>query len=129
MNLVDAAVVERGGRPHALLSDGLALPLPGAVAARWDLGREVVIGFRAEALAPRGHGLPGSGDTVEIDRRVSLAEPLGTETLLFTDLGGREVQGRMLSPRAVEAGERMPFVLDLSRLHVFAKTDGRSLRA
>ncbi len=129
MNLVDAVVEERGGRVHAVLSDGIALPLSGPVAARRDLGREVVIGFRAEALAPRGHGLPGTGDTIEIDRRVSLAEPLGTETLLFTDVGGQEVQGRMLSPRAVDAGERMPFVLDLSRLHVFAKADGRSLRA
>jgi multiple sugar transport system ATP-binding protein len=110
------------------LPDGIALPLPAAIAARKDLNSDIMIGFRAEALAPKGHGLPGMGEKVELDRLVTLAEPLGTETLLFTDLGGREVQGRMLDPRSVAPGERLPFVLDLSRLHVFAKTDGRSLR-
>ena len=129
MNLIDAVVENRSGKPHAVLPDGVALPLPVAIAARRDLKSDIVIGFRAEALAPRGHGLPGRGEQVEFERPVTLAEPLGTETLLFTDLGGREVQGRMLDPRAVVAGERMPFVLDLSRLHVFAKADGRSLSA
>jgi multiple sugar transport system ATP-binding protein len=128
MNLIEAKVQERAGRPHAILADGIALPLPARIAARRDLQSEIVIGFRAEALAPRGHGLPGSGERIELDRLVSLAEPLGTETMLFTELGGQEVQGKMLDPRAVEPGESLPFVLDLSRLHIFAKSDGRSLR-
>ena len=129
MNLLDATVEDRGGRAHAVLADGTALPLPPALAGRRDLKADLVVGFRAEALAPRGHGLPGAGERIEFERPVTLAEPLGTETLLFTELGGREVQGRMLDPRAVAAGERLPFVLDLSRLHVFAKADGRSLTA
>ena len=129
MNLIDAAVQDRGGRPHAVLPDGIALPLPAAIATRPDLKSDIVIGFRAEALAPKGHGMPSAGERIEFDRLVTLAEPLGTETLLFTDLGGQEVQGRMLDPRSVAAGERMPFVLDCARLHVFGKADGKSLRA
>jgi hypothetical protein len=34
----------------------------------------------------------------------------------------------MLDPRFVDPGERLPFLLNLSRLHVSAKADGRSLR-
>jgi multiple sugar transport system ATP-binding protein len=129
MNLIDARVENRAGRPHAVLPDGFALPLPAAVAGRGgDLG-DIVVGFRAEDLAPLGHGLPGRGETIQLDRPVTLAEPLGTETMLFTELGGCEVQGKMLDPRFVEPGERLPFLLNLSRLHVFAKADGRSLRS
>ena len=57
-----------------------------------------------------------------------IAEPLGTETIVFTELAGREVQGRMLNPRPVKPGETMDFVLDLTRLHVFDKASGKSLR-
>jgi multiple sugar transport system ATP-binding protein len=57
-----------------------------------------------------------------------IAEPLGTETILFTELGGREVQGKMLDPRPVQSGEMLDFTLDLTRLHVFDKTSGKSLR-
>jgi multiple sugar transport system ATP-binding protein len=128
MNLIDATVESRGGRPHAILPDGFALTLPADIAARGDL-RDIVVGFRAEDLAPLGHGLPGRGETIQIDCPVTLAEPLGAETVLFTELGGNEVQGKMLDPRFVEPGERLPFVLNLSRLHVFAKADGRSLRS
>ena len=125
MNLLDAAVEERAGRPHAVLADGTALPLPTLTTLRG--GAPIVVGFRAEALTPRGHGLPGTGERIALDRTVTLAEPLGTETLLFTTLGGREVQGKMLAPRPVTPGERLPFELDVSRLHVFDKADGHSL--
>ena len=57
------------------------------------------------------------------------ATSLAAATIIFTELAGREVQGRMLNPRPVRAGEVMDFVLDLTRLHLFDKASGRSLRA
>jgi multiple sugar transport system ATP-binding protein len=126
MNLLDALVASVGGRPVARLLDGVDVPLPGDAAV--TEGQQIVVGFRPESFAPKGHSLHESEQSVHLTRPVTIAEPLGTETILFSELGGREVQGKMLNPRPVSPGESMDFTLDLTRLHVFDKASGKSLR-
>jgi multiple sugar transport system ATP-binding protein len=128
MNLLDAEVVSDGGGPAARLADGLAVPLPADLAASATAGQRIVLGFRPESLAPQGHALHNAAESLTLSRPVVIAEPLGTETILFTEMAGREVQGKMLNPRPVLPGEVMDFTLDLTRLHVFDKASGRSLR-
>jgi multiple sugar transport system ATP-binding protein len=128
MNQLDAEVTGEGGRPVARLADGFAVPIPPDLAGATTAGQKIVIGFRPESLAPRGHALHSAEQSVALTRTVVIAEPLGTETILFTEMAGREVQGKMLNPRPVRPGEVMDFVLDLTRLHVFDKATGRSLR-
>ena len=123
MNQLDAVVADGGAR----LSDGTVVPLPEGLAV--TAGQEVVVGFRPESFAPKGHALHDESRTVNVRRPVLIAEPLGTETILFTELGGKEVQGKMLNPRHVASGEVLDFTLDLTRLHVFDKASGKSLRA
>ncbi|KFL25834.1 ABC transporter ATP-binding protein [Paradevosia shaoguanensis] len=123
MNQLDAVVVDGGAR----LSDGTIVPLPAGL--KVDAGQEVVVGFRPESFAPKGHALHDESRTITVSRPVLIAEPLGTETILFTELGGKEVQGKMLNPRHVNSGEVLEFTLDLTRLHVFDKASGKSLRA
>jgi len=123
MNQLDAVVADGGAR----LSDGTMVPLPAGL--KVDAGQEVVVGFRPESFAPKGHALHDESRTITLSRPVLIAEPLGTETILFTELGGKEVQGKMLNPRHVSSGEVMDFTLDLGRLHVFDKASGKSLRA
>jgi multiple sugar transport system ATP-binding protein len=125
MNLIDARVEARGGAPCAVLADGTALALRGDLASRVHANQAVVVGFRPDDLAPVDHGIQGAGETMTFEKRVTLAEPLGTETILYTDLGGSEVVGKMLIPRAVADGETMPFRLQLARLHVFDKASGQ----
>jgi multiple sugar transport system ATP-binding protein len=128
MNQIDAEISSEGGKPVARLADGLLIPVPADIAGRATAGQKVVVGFRPESLAPKGHALHSQGDSIAVSRPVVIAEPLGTETILFTDLAGKEVQGKMLNPRPVRSGEVLDFVLDLSRLHLFDKASGRSLR-
>jgi multiple sugar transport system ATP-binding protein len=128
MNQLDAEIGSDGGRPVARLADGLHIPVPADIAGKTAAGQKIVVGFRPESLAPRGHALDSAGDSVALTRPVVIAEPLGTETILYTELAGREVQGRMLNPRPVKPGEVLDFVLDLGRLHVFDKVSGKSLR-
>ena len=128
MNQLDAEVSSEGGRPVARLADGLVVPLPAELAGNTSAGQQIVLGFRPESLAPKGHALHNEAESISLSRTVVIAEPLGTETIVFTELAGREVQGRMLNPRPVKPGETMDFVLDLSRLHVFDKASGKSLR-
>ncbi|CDP53392.1 ABC transporter ATP-binding protein [Paradevosia shaoguanensis] len=123
MNQLDAVVADGGAK----LSDGTIVPLPAGL--KVDAGQEVVVGFRPESFAPKGHALHDESRTITVSRPVLIAEPLGTETILFTELGGKEVQGKMLNPRHVNSGEVLEFTLDLTRLHVFDKASGKSLRA
>ncbi len=122
MNLIDAEAA--GGR--ARLADGLEIPLPAD--ARVTEGQQIVVGFRPDSFAPKGHSLHGEHHSMQLSRTVSIAEPLGTETILFASVGGKEVQGKMLNPRPVQPGETLEFTLDLDRLHVFDRASGVSLR-
>ena len=128
MNQLDAVVAGADGRPVARLGDGIEVPLPAEIAARTSEGQKIVLGFRPESFAPKGHSLHGAEQSLTLGRTVAIAEPLGTETILFTELGGKEVQGKMLNPRVVAPGETLEFTLDLVRLHVFDAASGRSLR-
>ena len=119
MNQLDAVV--EGGK--AVLSDGVAVPLPAGLSV--SEGQEIVLGFRPESFAPAGHSLHGGEASITLSRPVIIAEPLGTETILFVELGGKDVQGKMLNPREVHAGETLEFILDLNRLHVFDRASGR----
>jgi len=122
MNLIDAVVTAGQAR----LSDGVEVPLPPD--ARVSEGLPIVLGFRPESFAPRGHSLHTDARALSISRTVVIAEPLGTESILFTTLGGKDVQGKMLAPRPVAPGEQLEFTLDLDRLQVFDRASGVTLR-
>ena len=128
MNQLDAVVAREGGAAVLRLADGVVVPVPADIAPAVTEGQPVVLGFRPESFAPAGHSLHGAANSLTIARPVTIAEPLGTETMLYTEFGGAEVQGKMLNPRVVHPGEQLDFTLDLSRLHVFDKTSGKSLR-
>ncbi|MBB4123332.1 sn-glycerol-3-phosphate ABC transporter ATP-binding protein UgpC [Martelella radicis] len=125
MNQLDG-VVENGA---ARLNDGTLVPLPEDIAARLSDGQKVVVGFRPDAFAPKGHSLHPEDRSIEISLPVVISEPLGTETIIFTEFGGKEVQAKMLDPRPLNDGETLTFTLDLERLHVFDGETGKSLRA
>ena len=140
MNFISGAVGAPPSAPEGrggsdvwfVATDGtMAIPWP-AGGTRPAVGTKVQFGVRPEdvgiAASADRPPAPAGERHIEVDARVDLAEPLGTETILFAELGGREVQGKMLDPRPVRAGEMLDFTLDLTRLHVFDKTSGKSLR-
>ncbi|MBV9633652.1 MAG: TOBE domain-containing protein, partial [Methylobacteriaceae bacterium] len=90
-------------------------------------GRGVLIGVRPEDIVPEGHGVtPRAAHRFEAP--VALTESLGNETLLLVPFAGREVMCRMQQPRPVEIGERMNFLVNADRIHIFDEESGRSLR-
>lgn len=110
-----------------VLDNGPGMPLPDGVSGARD-GQKVILGFRADNLMPVGHAMPMEGASAEIEMDVLISEPLGTETLLFGTLAGKEVQAKMLNPRPVAPGERLRFQMDLSRCHLFDAETQLSLR-
>lgn len=109
------------------LEGGLRVPVPDQFRANTTEGQDVIMGFRADNLMPTGHAMPMEGAYAELEMTVDLSEPLGTETLLFTSIAGKEVQAKMLNPRPVRSGEQMTFQLDLTRCHLFDATSEKSL--
>jgi len=123
MNQLPATVEGTAAR----LADGVTIPLPADIAPRLKDGQTVTLGFRPDGFSPAGHGMLTDAATVTIARDILIAEPLGNESILTVELGGRDVQGKMLNPRPLRPGERVDFTLDLSHLHVFDGESGRNL--
>ncbi|MCA1299740.1 ABC transporter ATP-binding protein [Stappia indica] len=124
MNLVDGVVA--GGEVR--FAGDASLPVPPAFRGRVQEGQRVTYGFRADNLMPAGHAMTGIGETADIDLTIALAEPLGAETILLSELAGVEIQGKMYNPRAVAAGERLSCLLALDHAHLFDAETGASLR-
>lgn len=124
MNLLDGVVQD----DKVVFCDGHSLPLPPDFKGKLDSGRDVVFGFRADVLMPVGHALAESGETVEIDLSIDLAEPLGSESILMTTFGGKDIQARMHNPRPVETGEVLKCELHLEKCHVFDRVTTQNLR-
>ena len=123
MNLLPAQIVSGQVR----LGDGLCLPVPERLLARVVEGQQVIFGLRPDDMTPVGYGLHEDGQTVDLDLTVDLAELLGTETLLYTRLGGQETLGKMFNPRSVAEGEVLTFRLALDKAHLFDAQSGRSV--
>jgi len=123
MNLLQGRVGENGLE----FAEGFTLPVPREF-TNMAVGREIILGFRADNMMPERHALEMDEPSPPIDMPVVVSEPLGTETLLYTRLAGQEVQAKMLKPRPVADGESLTFHLDLARCHLFDASTQKSLR-
>jgi multiple sugar transport system ATP-binding protein len=125
MNFLDGTLGADGGVLQVRIG-ALSLPIPGGRVAAVADGRPVVLGLRPEHLVPEGHGVrPANGFDFAAD--VAFADLLGSETILFIELGGKEVLARMQNPRMIRPGERLNFRVDLDRAHLFDPGTGNSL--
>lgn len=111
--------------PGRLDESGLYLwngnPVPWRLASNRDV-HDVIVGVRPEDLTPT------TDEQVFLKGTISVVEPLGSETLLYVDVGGHEVIASA-SGRAAP-GPGMPISLSASTqsLHLFDKETGKTLR-
>ena len=126
MNLFDAVAVENSNGRVLQVSDGWQLPVPQRLSQAAETGREVVVGLRSDDLVPQGHGLPPE-EKCSFESRVTIAEPLGSETLLFIEFGPHEAISKMLNPRPVREGETVAYDVNLARLQLFDRASGRAI--
>jgi multiple sugar transport system ATP-binding protein len=124
MNLAPARIEERGGALLLRLTEAIALPVPPERAARCaaENGRDVIVGIRPESFAWAAQDEPAAIEIV-----ASVVEPLGSDTLVFFELGGHEMVSRVPPEAARRAGDRLRLSVDLSRMHLFDPATGRSL--
>ena len=84
MNLLDADVVSQDGKLMARIDDSCTLALPDSSALGHAAGRPITVGIRPEDVdIERHNGVDGIACVLD------LVEPLGSEALVHTSVGGR----------------------------------------
>lgn len=125
MNFLTALMTDNG---KLKLGNGTLVPLPQERFQPIAPNRRLTLGIRAEDMAPKGQS-HDTGDFWEFSGVVKFSEPLGSETLLITELSGQEVVAKMYRSTSAKTGQTLAFELNLNRLHIFDSETGISLAA
>jgi multiple sugar transport system ATP-binding protein len=115
MNLLKG-VVRREDRPVVEIGDML-LPIPAQTAAK-D-GRPVVYGIRPEHIELSAEGAP---------LRISVVEPTGSETLVFTRFGDSEILALFRERHDFRPGDTPYLRPRLDQVHLFDAETGKRLQ-
>ena len=128
MNFIPCRLEVAGGGLAARLSPEIAFPVPHAREARYrpylDSGN-LLFGLRPEHIVEqRPHAEP---DQHAFEVPLEVTEPMGMETLVYFEIGGVEVCGRVNPNAGAQSGHRMKLVADLSNMHLIDAASGKVL--
>ncbi|HWA74451.1 MAG TPA: sn-glycerol-3-phosphate ABC transporter ATP-binding protein UgpC [Polyangiaceae bacterium] len=99
----------------------LAVPDWAAPQLRESIGREVVLGVRPEAFAPRQHARFAVSDDNSFSLDVTLVQPLGDRMNLYLATERHPHLVALVDAiGGVSAGQRIPMAVDPKRVHFFA---------
>ena len=118
MNMIKASIVKQKNELSMKTNDGIIVPVPKDKQNSVSEGQNISFGFRAEDIVPLKFGQKPSS-AWEMQSSVNLAEPLGTETLIFTNFGEIEIVSRMFTPEQVKSNDVLDFALNLDRTYLF----------
>ena len=123
MNFIEGTVGSTGGKPQFragdVTVDASRYPFDGNPPA----GARVIFGIRPEHIV-FGDAAAAQPFSAEVD--VEIVEPMGSDTLVWTKLGGQNLTLRAESERAPREGERIRIGFDPARASIFdADTDTR----
>ena len=109
MNLIKARVERENGRTVLKLARNgfgdVTLAPPASITAEpLDVGRDVILGIRPEAITDRDGADRQSNCLEVVDGLVDVVEPAGSDTFVVTQLGGMTLTARMRSDADVRAG-------------------------
>jgi len=126
MNMISSIVETDQGKKIMKTVDGISVPVPVSKKDVVKDGQKISFGFRAEDIVPLKFGNKPS-QSWDYKSKVNLSEPLGTETLIFTNFGKIEIVSRMFTPELVRAGDELDFSLNLDRTYLFDDETGKAI--
>ena len=122
MNLFPAKISVKDGRAAAFftLADGGTgtLPIPDPALTRHD-GREVILGIRPEAITDPDGADRNSRSIHQVEARVDVTEPAGSDTYVVTEFGGKEVTGRFRADLDVVPERLQTFAINMEKAVLF----------
>ena len=126
MNMIKAVIIKHNGQLSMKTNDGIIVPVPKDKQNSLREGQNISFGFRAEDIVPLKFGQKPSS-AWEMQSSVNLAEPLGTETLIFTNFGEIEIVSRMFTPDQVKSHDILNFDLNFDRTYLFDENSGLAI--
>ena len=126
MNIISSTIEKDQGKHVMKTEDGISIPVPVSKQDTVKEGQKISFGFRAEDIVPLKFGNKPS-QSWDYKSKVNLSEPLGTETLIFTNFGKIEIVSRMFTPELVRTGDELDFALNLDRTYLFDDETGKAL--
>jgi multiple sugar transport system ATP-binding protein len=109
--------LQRRGDTAVFAADGFELPLPGyAFNGAWT--DEAELGIRPEHVEPAT-----TGTTITIE----MVEPMGSDQLAWSRLGGVAVSLRLPGDSSVKAGDRLAVAIPPAHVNLFDRASGRRL--
>ena len=84
MNTISSTIKKDQGKHVMKTEDGISIPVPVSKQDTVKEGQKISFGFRAEDIVPLKFGNKPS-QSWDYKSKVNLSEPLGTETLIFTN--------------------------------------------
>ena len=126
MNMTSSTIEKETGKYVMKTEDEISVPVPLSKQDIVKEGQKISFGFRAEDIVPLKFGNKPS-QSWDYKSKVNLSEPLGTETLIFTNFGKIEIVSRMFTPELVRAGDELDFALNLDRTYLFDDETGKAL--
>lgn len=123
MNLLKAKVLEQRGRKYIII-DTLKLALDEETSGYLSAleSPEVIIGIRPEDIKLTEHGSAGMFAT-----SVRFVERLGSEFILYGNIGNNKVLIKLNEDLGVKEGDKIAFSIHPRNLHIF-DINGRNLR-
>jgi multiple sugar transport system ATP-binding protein len=125
MNFVPCRLEDNGGHIMVRVGNALAFPVPQSRTDRYRphvANDKLLLGLRPEHIIDaKGH--PGPG-LVPFDAVLDVTEPMGMETLVYFDMNGTTVCGRVSPTAGARDGHPLRLAADLNNMHLIdGKTD------
>jgi multiple sugar transport system ATP-binding protein len=130
MNFLPCRIGDSGRLLH--LSGGVDLPVPAKRVPECAKHAErlLIFGLRPEHISA---GAVGGPDSARVPARLTLIEPLGSDTLGLIRLGtgadAGEITGRFPPDAGLRIGQTLIVSLALNRFHLFDPDSGKAIRA
>ena len=124
MNFVPCKLEQTSGALRLLLPGGIVFTVPAERTARYreHAGRDdLLLGLRPEHITETHRNIePGQQ---EFQVTLEVTEPMGMETMIYFQIDGVEVCGRVNPAAGAEAGRPMQLLADLNHMHLI---DGKT---
>lgn len=132
MNFIEVLVNSDGSDSHYLEKDSLRLCVPDnkpdskKEKLTGYLGKKVLFGIRPEDIYDRMFATLATPLNT-LKARVDVVEPMGSEVILYLNVGKSSFVARVNPHTQARVGQEMEVVLDLNKMHAFDVSTGVSL--
>jgi multiple sugar transport system ATP-binding protein len=126
MNFVPCALEKAAGALRLVVNGALSFDVPADRTKRYEehVGKpSLSLGLRPEHITDARSPLEPGQQAMEVD--LTVTEPMGMETLVYFDINGTEICGRVRPDAGARNGGRITLAAQLNHMHLIDEASGR----